>query len=193
MTELPPRPRKIVHVDMDAFYAAVEMRDDPSLRDVPLAVGGRPERRGVVATANYAARRFGVHSAMASARAVRLCPSLVLVPPRFDVYRAESGRIRAIFGRYTEMVEPLSLDEAYLDVSDCPACDGSATRIAAQIRREILEVTGLTASAGIAPNRLLAKVASDWNKPDGQFVITPAQVATLSPRCRSAASPVWVG
>ena len=178
-TDAAPRQRKIIHVDMDAFFAAVEMRDDPALRDVPLAVGGRPERRGVVATANYEARRFGVHSAMASARAVRLCANLVLVPPRFDVYRAESGRIRNIFRRYTDLVEPQSLDEAFLDVTDSPACDGSATRMAEQIRREIRETTGLTASAGVAPNRFLAKVGSDWNKPDGQFVITPAQVAAF--------------
>ncbi len=165
--------RKIIHIDMDAFYASVEQRDDPSLRGRPLVVGGAPDSRGVVATASYEARRFGIHSAMPSSRAARLCPEAVFVRPRFEVYRAESRRIQAIFRRYTGLVEPLSLDEAYLDVTDCKACRGSATLIAKQIKHEIRETTGLTASAGISYNKFLAKLASDLDKPDGLHLITP--------------------
>lgn len=168
--------RKIIHIDMDCFFAAIEMRDDPRLRGIPMAVGGDPARRGVIATANYDARRFGVHSAMASARALRLCPQLTIVPGRMAAYRNESTRIRAIFEDYTDQIEPLSLDEAYLDVTDSDHCRGSATLIAAEIRRRIVETTGLTASAGVGPNKFLAKVASDINKPDGLFVIAPDQI-----------------
>ncbi|MCO4763917.1 MAG: DNA polymerase IV [Myxococcales bacterium] len=168
--------RKIIHVDMDAFYASVEVRDRPDLKGKPIAVGGRPESRGVVATASYEARKFGVRSAIPSARAVRLCPDLILIPPRMSVYREASQVIRGVFRRYTDLIEPLSLDEAYLDVSSCTQLQGSATRIADAIRAEIFAETQLTASAGVAPNKFLAKVASDWNKPDGLTVITPAQV-----------------
>jgi len=168
--------RKIIHCDCDCFYAAIEVRDDPSLTGRPVAVGGRPETRGVVATCNYEARAFGVCSAMSSARALRLCPDLILLRPRFDAYRAASRRILAIYRDYTELVEPLSLDEAYLDVSGLDRCRGSATLMAAEIRARIRGEIGITASAGIAPNKFLAKVASDWNKPDGQFVVRPDEV-----------------
>ncbi|WP_394204733.1 DNA polymerase IV [Shewanella waksmanii] len=168
--------RKIIHVDMDCFYAAVEMRDFPELRGKPIAVGGRSDRRGVISTCNYEARQFGVRSAMASAYALRLCPDLILVPGRMDVYKQASAQIRQVFERYTDLIEPLSLDEAYLDVTDCQLHRGSATLIAEAIRQEIFEVTGLTASAGIAPVKFLAKIASDLNKPNGQFVITPEMI-----------------
>lgn len=167
---------KIIHVDMDCFYAAVEMRDNPLLADKPIAVGGDSERRGVISTCNYLAREFGVRSAMATAKAKQLCPNLVLVPGRMGVYRQVSTQIREIFYRYSSLVEPLSLDEAYIDVSDCELCHGSATLIAAQIRQQIFETTGLTASAGVAPNKFMAKIASDLNKPNGQYVITPGKV-----------------
>ena len=164
--------RRIIHIDMDAFYASVEQRDDPSLRGLPLAVGGSRER-GVVAAASYEARKFGVHSAMASVVARRKCPDLVFVPPRFDVYKAVSRQIHAIFARYTPIIQPLSLDEAYLDVT-APLVDrGSATAIADEIRASIRAETGLTASAGVSYNKFLAKLASDHRKPDGLFVITP--------------------
>lgn len=168
--------RKIIHVDCDCFYAAIEMRDNPALRDIPLAVGGQPDSRGVIATCNYIARRFGVHSAMSSARALRLCPQLLILPPDMARYRAASQQIMAIYERYTPLIEPLSLDEAYLDVSTQPHEQGSATLMAAAIRRQIQAEVGITASAGIAPNKFLAKIASDWNKPDGQFVIRPQDV-----------------
>ncbi|WP_036231899.1 DNA polymerase IV [Marinobacterium litorale] len=171
--------RKIIHVDMDAFYASVEIRDNPALKGKPIAVGGKADSRGVISTCSYEARRFGIHSAMPSAEAKRRCPELILIPGRMSVYKAVSAQIREVFARYTELIEPLSLDEAYLDVSDCRACRGSATLIAEQIRREILEETGLTASAGIAPNKFLAKIASDENKPNGQCVITPDQVESF--------------
>lgn len=164
---------KIIHVDMDCFYAAVEMRDDPSLRDIPLAIGGSRERRGVISTANYPAREYGVRSAMPTAMALKLCPHLRLLPGRFEAYKEASRQIREIFLRYTPLIEPLSLDEAYLDVSDSPHCQGSATLMAQEIRATILRETGLTASAGIAPVKFLAKIASDMNKPNGQYVITP--------------------
>ncbi|QRZ13590.1 DNA polymerase IV [Paracoccus methylovorus] len=164
------RVRRIVHVDMDAFFASVEQRDNPDLRGKPVAVGGI--QRGVVAAASYEARRFGVRSAMPSMRAMRLCPDLIFVKPRFDVYRAVSQQIRAIFAEYTPLVEPLSLDEAYLDLTDY--LQGStATRIAKEIRARIHEATGLTASAGVSYNKFLAKLASDQRKPDGLFVIPP--------------------
>ncbi|WP_028774483.1 DNA polymerase IV [Shewanella waksmanii] len=168
--------KKIIHVDMDCFYAAVEMRDFPELRGKPIAVGGRSDRRGVISTCNYEARQFGVRSAMASAYALRLCPDLILVPGRMDVYKEASAQIRQVFERYTDLIEPLSLDEAYLDVSDSKQHKGSATLIAAAIRQEIFELTGLTASAGIAPVKFLAKIASDLNKPNGQYVITPEMI-----------------
>ncbi|SFN38570.1 DNA polymerase-4 [Izhakiella capsodis] len=169
--------RKIIHVDMDCFYAAVEMRDNPSLRDIPIAIGGSRETRGVISTANYPARKYGVHSAMSTAMALKLCPHLTLIPGRFDAYKAASSHIREIFTRYTSLVEPLSLDEAYLDVSESQHCHGSATLIAHEIRQTIWRELALTASAGIAPIKFLAKIASDMNKPNGQYVITPQQVA----------------
>ncbi len=164
--------RRIIHVDMDAFYASVEQRDAPGLRGVPLAVGGSRER-GVVAAASYEARRFGVHSAMPAVTARRRCPELVFVRPRFDVYKAVSAEIHAIFARYTPAIQPLSLDEAYLDVTQPLQDRGSATAIAAEIRAAIRAETGLTASAGVSYNKFLAKLASDHRKPDGLFVITP--------------------
>ena len=168
--------RKIIHCDCDCFFAAVEMRDDPSLAGKPLAVGGRAEARGVIATCNYEARAFGVHSAMSTARALRLCPQLLLLPPDFRRYREASRQILAIYRDYTPLVEPLSLDEAYLDVSGLERCQGSATRMAEEIRARIRAEVRITASAGIAPNKFLAKVASDWRKPDGQFVVHPRDV-----------------
>ncbi|TRW14774.1 DNA polymerase IV [Glacieibacterium frigidum] len=166
--------RRIIHVDMDAFYASVEQRDDPGLRGRPVAVGSA-QARGVVAAASYEARAFGVRSAMASVTALRRCPALVFVPPRFDVYRAVSLQIRAIFADYTDLIEPLSLDEAYLDVTEDRRGIGSATAIATEIRARIRETTGLTASAGVSYNKFIAKLASDQNKPDGLCVIKPAQ------------------
>jgi DNA polymerase-4 len=157
---------------MDAFYASVEQRDNPALRGVPLAVGGS-RARGVVAAASYEARRFGVRSAMASLTARRKCPELVFVPPRFDVYKAVSAQIRAIFASYTPIIQPLSLDEAYLDVTEPLIDRGSATAIAGEIRARVRAETDLTASAGVSYNKLLAKLASDHRKPDGLFVITP--------------------
>lgn len=168
--------KKIIHCDADCFYAAVEMRDDPSLRCRPVAVGGGSEQRGVISTCNYEARRFGVRSAMSSAVAKKLCPDLIIVPHRMEAYREASVNMRHIFYQYTELVEPLSLDEAYLDVSHSEYCNGSATRIAEQIRERIYDEVKLSVSAGVAPNKFLAKVASDWNKPNGLYVITPAQV-----------------
>ncbi|MBC7413796.1 MAG: DNA polymerase IV [Herminiimonas sp.] len=171
-----PRPRKIIHCDCDCFYAAVETRDDPSLRGKPVAVGGRADQRGVVATCNYEARHFGVRSAMATAQAVQRCPDLIVLPPTMEKYRVASRQILAIYRDYTDLVEPLSLDEAYLDVSDARHCHGSATLMAREIRARIAADVGITASAGIAPNKFVAKIASDWNKPDGQHVVLPEQV-----------------
>jgi DNA polymerase-4 len=168
--------RKIIHCDCDCFYAAVEMRDDPALRDKPIAVGGRPEQRGVVATCNYDARRYGVRSAMATAQALRRCPDLIVIPPAMEKYRVASRQILSIYRDYTDLVEPLSLDEAYLDVTHASAQHGSATAIAREIRERIFETVGITASAGIASNKFIAKIASDWNKPNGQFVVKPRQV-----------------
>lgn len=165
-------PRKIIHLDMDAFYASVEQRDDPALRGRPVAVGGSQER-GVVAAASYEARAFGVRSAMPAAQARRRCPALVFVPPRFAVYKEVSGQIRAIFARYTDLIEPVSLDEAYLDVTENRAGLASATAVAREIRAAIRAETGLSASAGISYNKFLAKLASDFNKPDGQHLIRP--------------------
>jgi DNA polymerase-4 len=166
--------RKIIHVDMDAFYASVEQRDDPSLRGRPVAVG-HGARRGVVAAASYEARAFGVRSALPSVTAMRKCPELVFVPPRFEVYRAVSLQIRAIFGDYTDLIEPLALDEAYLDVTADRQGLGTAWRTARAIRTRILDETGLTASAGVSYNKFLAKLASSRRKPDGQFAIQPRE------------------
>lgn len=170
--------RKVIHVDMDAFFASVEQRDDPDLRGKPVAVGGS-SGRGVVAAASYEARAFGVRSAMPSSRAARLCPDLIFRKPRFDVYAEVSRQIRAIFLDYTPHVEPLSLDEAYLDVTADLKGIGSATRIAEEIRRRIKAETGLTASAGVSYNKFLAKLASDQNKPDGLCVIRPGEGAAF--------------
>ncbi len=165
--------RKVIHVDMDAFYASVEQRDNPSLRGKPVVVGGLPEQRGVVATASYEAREFGVHSAMPSRTAFKKCPHAVFLRPRFEVYRAVSEQIREIFDRYSELVEPLSLDEAYLDVTVNKKSMPSATLVAREIRAAILQETGLTASAGVSINKFLAKTASGINKPDGLYLIAP--------------------
>jgi DNA polymerase-4 len=170
--------RKIIHIDMDAFYASVEQRDDPRLRGRPIAVGGSGNR-GVVASASYEARKYGVRSAMPSLTARRLCPELVFVKSRFDVYREVSGQIRDIFHQFTDLVEPLSLDEAYLDVTDNKIEMPSATIIAERIRGLILEQTQLTASAGVSFNKFLAKIASDINKPNGIKVITPEEALTF--------------
>ena len=167
--------KKFIHIDMDCFYAAVEMRDNPALASVPLAIGGN-SRRGVLSTANYIARQYGVRSAMSNYHAKQLCPDLVIVPGRMQVYKDISTQIRAIFAKYTDLIEPLSLDEAYLDVTNSTACKGSATLMAQQIRQEIYDTTGLTASAGVAPIKFIAKIASDENKPNGQFVVLPEQV-----------------
>lgn len=171
--------RKIIHLDMDAFFAAVEMRDNPALRNVPMAVGGSTDRRGVIATSNYEARKFGVRSAMATAHALKLCPQLVILRPNFRKYTEASEQVFEIFHEFTDLVEPMSLDEAYLDVTNSPHCHGSATLIAQEIRKRIFEKTQLTASAGVAPNKLLAKVASDINKPNGLFTVAPQQVKTF--------------
>jgi len=171
-----PPVRKILHADCDCFYAAVEMRDNPSLRDIPLAVGGSREGRGVITTCNYPARKFGIHSAMPTARALRLCPQLTLVPPNFDKYRDVSAQIQAIFHELTPLVEPLSLDEAFLDVTDVAGFRGSATWMARWIKAECLARTGITVSVGAAPSKFLAKIASDWEKPDGLTVIPPERV-----------------
>jgi DNA polymerase IV len=168
----PGRQRKIIHVDMDAFYASVEQRDNPELRGKPVAVGGSQER-GVVAAASYEARKFGVRSAMPSVTAKRQCPDLIFVKPRFEVYKAVSQQIREIFAEYTPIIEPLSLDEAYLDVTENLQSIPLARDVALAIRAKIKEVTGLNASAGISYNKFLAKLASDHRKPNGQYVITP--------------------
>jgi len=170
-----PPPRKIIHIDMDCFYAAIEVRDDPSLKGKPVGVGGS-SGRGVLTTANYEARKFGCHSAMPVFMARQLCPEIILTPVRFDVYREASRQVRAIFARYTDLIEPLSLDEAYLDLSHRSE---SGAALAREIRKAIFTETGLTASAGIAPNKMIAKVASDWNKPDGQLEVRPDEVPSF--------------
>ncbi len=170
---------KVIHVDMDCFYAAIEVRDNPTLIGKPVAVGGRPGGRGVVAAANYEARKFGVYSAMSANVAARKCRDLIFVSPQFSKYKEESRKIREVFKKYTNKIEPLSLDEAYLDVTESELFEGSATLLAKQIRKEIFETTQLTASAGIAPNKFLAKVASDWKKPNGQFTVTPSHVESF--------------
>ena len=167
--------RKIIHIDMDAFFAAVEQRDFPELRNKPLIVGGQPDTRGVVATCSYEARKYGIHSAMASAQAFRLCPQAVFVKPRFDAYREASTLIRSIFAQYTDLIEPPSLDEAYLDVTHSNQYRNSATLIAQDIKRKIQRQTELTASAGVSYNKFLAKIASDLDKPNGLHVIRPAE------------------
>ena len=168
--------RRILHIDMDAFYASVEQRDKPALRGRPVAVGGDPDKRGVVAAASYEARAFGVRSAIPMARAVRLCPELIIVRPDFQRYRAASQAVFAIFRAVTSLVEPLSLDEAYLDVTENNWGEPLGRVVAQRLKVEIREATGLTASAGVAPNKFLAKIASAWKKPDGLTVISPERV-----------------
>lgn len=165
--------RKILHIDMDAFYASVEQRDHPELRGRPVIVGGKPESRGVVAACSYEARAFGIHSAMPSARAYKLCKEAVFMLPRFDAYREASQKIRQVFAEFTELIEPLSLDEAYLDVSESAQQHGSATQVARLIKKRIKQEINLTASAGVSFNKFLAKIASDMDKPDGLYVIRP--------------------
>src|ERR1700724_1788924 len=167
--------RKIVHIDMDAFYASVEQRDDPQLRGKPVVVAWRGNQ-SVVCAASYEARRFGIHSAMAAVRAERLCPDAIFVPPDSPRYRTASQMVRTIFQQHTDLIEPLSLDEAYLDVTENKNGLPTATRVAKTIREQIREDLRLTASAGVAPNKFLAKIASDWRKPDGLFVIQPHEV-----------------
>ena len=174
--------RKIIHCDCDCFYAAVEMREVPSYRHRPIAIGGAANSRGVIATCNYPARKFGVHSAMASAQAIRACPELLILPGRMALYKAVSQQIMAIFKRYSTTIEPLSLDEAFIDVTDSTLFDGSATRIAQDIRATVETEVGITISAGVAPNKFIAKVASDWLKPDGLFVVTPSELDNFSAR-----------
>src|SRR5258706_9034522 len=175
-TRAPGEPRRIIHIDMDAFYAWVEQRDDPRLRGKPVAVGGSPESRGVVAASSYEAREFGVRSAMPMVRALRLCPSLVVVSPDFSKYRSVSQQVMAILRSCTALVEPLSLDEAYLDVTENEWGEPLATTVAKTLKARIREATGLTASAGVAPNKFLAKIASGWKKPDGLTGIAPERV-----------------
>jgi DNA polymerase IV len=174
--------RKIIHVDMDAFFASVEQRDNPALQGKPIVVGGSPDKRGVVAAASYEARKYGVRSAMSSAMAIKRCPDILFVKPRFDVYKQVSGQIRNIFYEYTDLVEPLSLDEAFLDVTVNKKEIMKATRIALEIRQKIRQATSLTASAGVASNKFLAKIASDLNKPDGLAVITPEEAEVFIER-----------
>ena len=167
--------RKIIHLDMDAFFASVEQRDFPELKGKPVVVGGQPDSRGVVAASSYEARKYGIYSAMPSSRAYRLCPQAIFVRPRFSAYKDVSTEIRKIFHEYTDIIEPLSLDEAYLDVSDVNLCDASASRMAKELRGKIATNLQLTASAGISYNKFLAKLGSDQNKPNGQFVIKPGE------------------
>lgn len=168
--------RKIIHIDMDCFYAQVEQRDNPNLKNKPVAVGGSPYHRGVIATCNYVARKYGIHSAMASKTALHLCPDLVLIPAHFDKYRSISQTIRKIFHQYTQLVEPISLDEAFLDITHCTQQHNSGTLIAQEIMQKIYQSVQLTASAGVAPNKFLAKIASDWLKPNGLFTIAPTAI-----------------
>ena len=173
--------RKIIHVDMDCFYAAVEEKYNPKLKGKPVGVGGPANSRSVLCTANYEARKFGVRAAMPSSMALKKCPQLVLVPPQFSLYKKESSAVRQILEQFTLQIEPLSLDEAYLDVSEVELCKGSATLMAAEIKKMIQQELGLTASAGIAPNKFLAKIASDWKKPNGIFTIRPQDVESFVP------------
>ncbi len=170
------KPRKIIHSDCDCFYAAIEARDEPRLLGRPIAVGGRPDQRGVVASCNYEARAFGVHSAMPMAQALRRCPDLTVLRPAMEKYVTASKRILAIYRSYTDRCEPLSLDEAFLDVTDARHCRGSATLMAREIKERVRSEVGITVSTGIAPNKFLAKIASAWQKPDGLTVIEPASV-----------------
>ncbi len=179
MTDTFTRGRKIIHIDMDAFYASVEQRDNPELRGKPVVVGGPPNSRSVVAAASYEARKFGIRSAISCSQAYRLCKHAIFLPPRFDAYKAVSSQIMEIFKEYTELVEPLSLDEAFLDVTNNSFNNPSATRIAEEIRAKIFEQTLLTASAGVAPNKFMAKVASDMNKPNGIMVIPPDRMVEV--------------
>lgn len=165
--------RKILHIDMDAFYASVEQRDNPALKGKPVIVGGRPDRRGVVAACSYEAREFGIHSAMPSSRAAKLCPDAVFLSARFDAYREASQSINGVFREFTDLIEPLSLDEAYLDVTEFASNRGSATDVARDIKKRIKKEVNLTASAGVSYNKFLAKIASDMDKPDGLYVIRP--------------------
>lgn len=172
-------PRKIIHIDMDCFYAAIEIRDNPHLKNKPVAVGGTALQRGVLCTCNYLAREYGIHSAMPTATAQRLCPDLQIVPVNMNKYRDVSRSINRIFHQFTDLVEPLSLDEAFLDVSQSAHCQGSATLMAQEIQKIIVSEHQLTASAGVAPNKFLAKIASAWIKPNGLFVIPPTQVSAF--------------
>ncbi|MCF8060293.1 MAG: DNA polymerase IV [Bacteriovoracaceae bacterium] len=172
--------QKIIHIDMDCFFAAIEMLDNPEIRHKAVAVGGSPTGRGVLCTANYEARKYGVRSAMSSAEALKKCPHLIFIKPRGSRYKEVSTKILEIFHRYTDKVEPLSLDEAFLDVTNTNSCHGSATLMAQKIRSDIFKETGLTASAGVAPNKFLSKVASDFNKPNGIFVINPSEAANFA-------------
>ncbi len=172
---------KIIHIDMDCFYAAVEEKFNPSLKAKPVGIGGPANSRSVLCTANYEARKFGVRAAMPSSQAMRLCPDLILIPPHFDLYKKESQAVRKILESFTPLIEPLSLDEAYLDVSESQDFGGSATLIAREIKKRIKDELSLTASAGVAPNKFLAKIASDWKKPDGLFVIRPEQIKDFMP------------
>jgi DNA polymerase-4 len=181
--------RRIVHIDMDAFYASVEQRDRPELRGVPVAVGGSPEERGVVAAASYEARRHGVHSAMPMSRAIRLCPDLRIVPPNFTKYRSVSQEVLAILRGVTPLVEPLSLDEAYLDVTENAYGEPLGVNVAKGVKAAILETTGLTASAGVAPNKFLAKIASGWRKPDGLTVVAPERIESFL--CQLPVDALW--
>ncbi|WP_410678455.1 DNA polymerase IV [Avibacterium paragallinarum] len=184
-----PATQKIIHIDMDCFYASIELRDNPHLRGKPVAVGGGADQRGVLSTCNYEARKFGLHSAMPTAQALKFCPNLILLPVNMALYKQVSQQIQQIFYRYTHLVEPLSLDEAYLDVTDCDKCSGSATWIAQEIRQKIWQETQLTASAGVAPLKFLTKIASDKNKPNGQFVIHPDEVAEFVRKLPLSAIP----
>ncbi len=173
--------KKIIHIDADCFFAAVEIRENPDLISLPIAVGGSPDSRGVIATCNYEARKFGVHSAMSSVHAIKLCPFLKILPPRMSVYREYSQAMRSIFSQYTDLIEPLSLDEAYLDVTGSDNLKGSATLIARHIRSQVKNDVGISVSAGVAPVKFLAKIASDWKKPDGLFVVEPSMVESFVP------------
>ncbi|MFA7680966.1 MAG: DNA polymerase IV [Pigmentiphaga sp.] len=168
--------RKIIHCDCDSFYASIEVRDDPSLKGKAIAVGGAPDQRGVIATCSYEARAYGVHSAMASGLAIKKCPGLIIIPPSMDKYREAAQQIFAIYKDYTPLVEPLSLDEAYLDVTGVEHCQGSATLMAEEIRQRVHDQLRITVSAGVAPNKFLAKIASDWRKPNGLYTVAPQDV-----------------
>lgn len=181
--------RKIIHVDADSFFASVEIRDNPKLRGRPIAVGGDPGRRGVLCTASYEARKFGVRSAMPSAHALRLCPELLIIKPNMARYKEASQAMAEIFSRFTDKVEPLSLDEAFLDVTDNTECRGSATWMATAIQKHMLNELGLPVSAGIAPVKFLAKIASDWRKPAGIFTIEPASVVAFAAQLPVRALP----